>query len=84
MLIFAGGPGNTLPSPFVIRSFYREFDPFTQAYTFYFVTRKKGQNQERIHRVRRRALSAGHFEIPLQGRILAHGRYVVRPETQNV
>ncbi|MFZ5909342.1 MAG: alpha/beta fold hydrolase [Chloroflexota bacterium] len=45
MLIFAGGPGNTLPSPFVIRSFYREFDPFTQAYTLYFVTRKKGQPQ---------------------------------------
>ena len=43
MLIFAGGPGNSVPGKFVIQNFYREFDPFTEEYTLYLVTRKKGQ-----------------------------------------
>lgn len=43
MMIFAGGPGNTVPGKFVIQNFYREFDPFTGEYTIYLVSRKKGQ-----------------------------------------
>jgi pimeloyl-ACP methyl ester carboxylesterase len=43
MLIFAGGPGNTVPGKFVINNFYHEFDPFTKEYTLYLVARRKGQ-----------------------------------------
>jgi pimeloyl-ACP methyl ester carboxylesterase len=43
MVIFAGGPGNTVPGKFVIRNFYREFNAFTEEYTVFLITRKKGQ-----------------------------------------
>lgn len=43
MIVFAGGPGNTVPGKFVIQNFYREFDPFTEEYTIHLVARKKGQ-----------------------------------------
>jgi len=45
MIIFAGGPGNSIPGKFVIRNFYNEYDPFTDEYTVYLVTRRKGQPQ---------------------------------------
>jgi pimeloyl-ACP methyl ester carboxylesterase len=43
MIVFPGGPGNTVPSSFMIQNFYREFDPFMKEYSIYFVSRKKGQ-----------------------------------------
>lgn len=43
MIVFSGGPGNTVPSSFVIQFFYREFNPFAEEYTIYLVARKKGQ-----------------------------------------
>jgi pimeloyl-ACP methyl ester carboxylesterase len=43
MLILAGGPGNSVPPPFVIQGFYKEYDPFCADYTIYLVTRRKGQ-----------------------------------------
>jgi pimeloyl-ACP methyl ester carboxylesterase len=43
MLIFTGGPGNSVPGRFVIKNFYREYNPFTEEYTLYLVARKKGQ-----------------------------------------
>lgn len=43
MIVFPGGPGNTVPSSFMIQNFYREFDPFMKEYSIYLVSRKKGQ-----------------------------------------
>jgi len=43
MIVFPGGPGNTVPSSFMIQNFYREFNPFTEEYSIYLVSRKKGQ-----------------------------------------
>jgi pimeloyl-ACP methyl ester carboxylesterase len=43
MIIFPGGPGNTVPSKFMIQNFYREYDPFTEEYSIYLISRKKGQ-----------------------------------------
>jgi len=42
-MIFAGGPGNSVPGRFVIKNFYREFNSFTNEFTIYLVARKKGQ-----------------------------------------
>jgi pimeloyl-ACP methyl ester carboxylesterase len=41
MIVFPGGPGNTVPSSFMIQNFYHEFDPFTKEYSIYLVSRKK-------------------------------------------
>jgi len=43
LILFPGGPGNTVPGSFMIQNFYREFDPFTEEYSIYLVARKKGQ-----------------------------------------
>lgn len=43
MIIFPGGPGNTVPTSFLIKNLYREFEPFTEKYTIYLISRKKGQ-----------------------------------------
>jgi pimeloyl-ACP methyl ester carboxylesterase len=43
MLVFAGGPGNSVPGKFVIKNFYREFDLFKKEFTIYLVTRRKDQ-----------------------------------------
>jgi pimeloyl-ACP methyl ester carboxylesterase len=43
LLIFAGGPGNSVPGKFVIQNLYREFNPFMGEFTIYYVARKKGQ-----------------------------------------
>jgi pimeloyl-ACP methyl ester carboxylesterase len=43
MILFPGGPGNTVPSSFMIQNYYHEFDPFTKEYSIYLVSRKKGQ-----------------------------------------
>ena len=43
MILFPGGPGNSVPSSFMIQNFYREFNPFTEEYSIYLVSRKKGQ-----------------------------------------
>jgi len=43
MILFPGGPGNTVPGSFMIPLFYREFNPFMEEYTLYLVPRKKGQ-----------------------------------------
>ena len=43
MIIFPGGPGNSVPSSFMIQNFYREFNPFTKEYSIYLVSRKKDQ-----------------------------------------
>jgi pimeloyl-ACP methyl ester carboxylesterase len=43
LVIFAGGPGNSVPGKFVIQNFYREFDPFTDKFTIFLVARKKNQ-----------------------------------------
>jgi pimeloyl-ACP methyl ester carboxylesterase len=45
MLIFTGGPGNSVPGKFVIKNFYREFNLFTKEYSIYLVARKKGQQE---------------------------------------
>ena len=43
MIIFPGGPGNTVPSSFMIKNLYGEFEPFTEEYSIYLVSRKKEQ-----------------------------------------
>ena len=43
MMVFAGGPGNSLPTGTGFRIMTKSFDPFTDEYTIYFVTRKMGQ-----------------------------------------
>ena len=43
MIIFPGGPGNAIPSSFMIKNLYREFEPFMEEYSIYLVSRKKGQ-----------------------------------------
>jgi len=43
MIIFPGGPGNTLPSSFMIKNLYRGFEPFMEEYSIYLISRKKGQ-----------------------------------------
>ena len=43
MIIFPGGPGNTVPSSFMIKNLYGEFEPFTEEYSIYLVSRRKGQ-----------------------------------------
>ena len=43
MIIFPGGPGNAVPSSFMIKNLYGEFEPFTEEYSIYLVSRKKEQ-----------------------------------------
>jgi len=43
MIIFPGGPGNTVPSSSMIKNLYGEFEPFTEEYSIYLVSRKKEQ-----------------------------------------
>ena len=43
MLMFPGGPGNTVPGSFMIQNSYREFNPFMEEYSIYLVSRKKDQ-----------------------------------------
>jgi pimeloyl-ACP methyl ester carboxylesterase len=43
MIIFPGGPGNTVPGSFMIQNFYKEFDPFREEYSIYLISRKKNQ-----------------------------------------
>ena len=43
MIIFAGGPGNSLPTGTGFRIMTKSFDNFIDEYTLYFVTRKMGQ-----------------------------------------
>lgn len=43
MIIFPGGPGNTVPSSFMLKNLYSEFEPFTKEYSICIVSRKQGQ-----------------------------------------
>jgi len=43
MIIFPGGPGNSVPSSSMIKNLYGEFEPFTEEYSIYLVSRKKEQ-----------------------------------------
>jgi pimeloyl-ACP methyl ester carboxylesterase len=45
MIIFAGGPGNSVPGKFILPIFYQGYAPFIDQYTIYVVTRRKGQSQ---------------------------------------
>lgn len=45
MLIFSGGPGNTIPRGMGFRLMVKPFDLFTEDYTIYFLGRKQGQTK---------------------------------------
>ena len=43
LLVFSGGPGNDLPSGFILRMFTNGFKQISQKYMIYILTRKHGQ-----------------------------------------
>ena len=43
MIVFPGGPGNTVPGRSMIKNLYGEFEPFTEEYSIHLVSRKKEQ-----------------------------------------
>ena len=45
MLIFSGGPGNTIPRGWGLRFMTNAFDRFTEDYTIYYLSRKQGQTK---------------------------------------
>jgi pimeloyl-ACP methyl ester carboxylesterase len=42
MIVFPGGPGNTLPTGMGLRMFSKGFQPFFESYTVHFASRKSG------------------------------------------
>jgi pimeloyl-ACP methyl ester carboxylesterase len=46
MLIFSGGPGNTIPRGMGLHFMTSPFDSFVNEYTIYFLSRKQGQKED--------------------------------------
>ena len=43
MVVFSGGPGNSIPTGLGLKLMTKSYDPFAKEYTIYLVTRKIGQ-----------------------------------------